>query len=187
MGKNKRRTIEASDSVHNVKLDVDSCEEWDFIQWLCEAHSYGIIDDFQYQPRSFELFDSITYQTIDGKSRSLFREHVYSPDFKIQFNPTKYADLAKEFKVSFDEAQKQQVDVVIDTKGTFASNDGGRSFSINQKWVYAKYKVYVHKLVPKVFFEKFGVPENCKLTAKTKKPRKAFEGFKDIKTCFDID
>ena len=76
---------------------------------------------------------------------------------------------------------------MIDTKGTFASNDGGRSFSINQKWVYAKYKVYVHKLVPKVFFEKFGVPENCKLTAKTKKPRKAFEGFKDIKTCFDID
>jgi len=43
MGKNKRRTICTYDSVHNVNIDADSCEECDVIEWLCEAYRLGII------------------------------------------------------------------------------------------------------------------------------------------------
>ena len=73
--------------------------------------------------------------------------------------------------------QNKTVDAYIDVKGTFAKSDGGRSFSINQKWTYNKHGIYVYKLVPKDFFKLFGVPEACKLTAKTKKPRKMYLGY----------
>lgn len=182
MGKNKRRTIPAHDSVHNVDLELDSTEEYDFLQFCVEAYNLKILDEFQYQPRSFKLFDSINYQTIDGKTRSLFREHVYSPDFILTFQPSKCITLARELKVP-KEKLLAKVDVYIDVKGTFAKSDGGRSFSINQKWVYDKHKIYICKVVPKEFFAICGVPEACRLTAKTKKPRKMFIGMKSIAEC----
>lgn len=37
VGKNKRRQLEAYDSLHSVMLSVDSQEEVDFVNWLCEA------------------------------------------------------------------------------------------------------------------------------------------------------
>ena len=52
-GKNKRRQLEAWDSAHGQSLSVDSAEECDFINWLCEAKSLSAIGDFQYQPPSF--------------------------------------------------------------------------------------------------------------------------------------
>lgn len=183
MGKNKRRTISVYDSVHSVQLECDSVEEVDFIQWCIEAVGQNILKDFRYQPDSFKLSDSISYLTVDGKSRCLFREHVYSPDFILTFEPNKYLALAKEFKVTLQQLQNNTIDVYIDVKGTFAKSDGGRSFSINQKWTYDKHGIYVYKLVPKDFFKLFGVPEACRLTAKTKKPRKMYLGYKNISQC----
>lgn len=46
MGKNKRRTIETTDYVHNIVIEADSDEEIDTLEWLCEAYKYGIILDF---------------------------------------------------------------------------------------------------------------------------------------------
>lgn len=68
----------------------------------------------------------------------------------------------------------------------FAKNDGGRSFSINQKWMYQRYKLYVYKLVPKKFFSKFGCPKASFYTAKTKKARKNFVGCKSIEQVFQV-
>jgi len=41
----------------------------------------------------------------ENKKRCLFREHVYSPDFMIKFNPSKFPLLAKEFKLSREQSQ----------------------------------------------------------------------------------
>ena len=61
MGKNKRRQLECYDSFHKVKLDCDSIEECDFIEWCSEAASLNIIKDFIYQPESIKLFDAVSY------------------------------------------------------------------------------------------------------------------------------
>ena len=45
-GKNNRRQLEADDIVHGVTLSVDSQEEIDFVNWLCEAHELSVINDF---------------------------------------------------------------------------------------------------------------------------------------------
>ena len=124
MGKNKRRQLTGFDSKHNVELSLDSQEEVDFLNWLCEACQLNIVEDFQYQPRAFDLSDSINYLNVDGKSRCLFRGHIYSPDFNFVFCPGKYKELAKEFKVPYEKLSDDNVTVVVDTKGTFSANDG---------------------------------------------------------------
>jgi hypothetical protein len=48
MGKNKRKQIEYFDGFHNCKLMCDSNEEVDTLNWLNEAASLGIVDDYAY-------------------------------------------------------------------------------------------------------------------------------------------
>lgn len=183
-GKNKRRQFEILDDIHDVNLSVDSIEECDTINWLCEANRLSIINDFEYQPKSFLLFDQSEYVDIYGKKKTLFREHQYTPDFCIHLTPEKNLLLSKEFKIEANQLSCQDFKVYIDSKGTFNKNE--RAFNYNQKWMWQKFKIYIYKLVPKKFFEKFGVPEKSILTEKTKKPRKNFIGFKMLKDIFDV-
>lgn len=187
MGKNKRRTFPVFDKKHNVELNVDSQEEQEFVRWLNVACDMNIINDFVYQPPSLKLSDGESYIDCDGKIRSLFREHVYTPDFLLYVNGEKGKSLMKEFKLS--ESIKSRPDknifaYYIDVKGTFTANDGGRSFSINQKWLFSKFKIYVYKLVPKDFFKKFGIIEEMQFTPKTKKPSKKYENYPLISEIF---
>lgn len=181
-GKNRRRQIEAFDQVHNFILSVDSSEEVDTLNWLTECYNLGIIQSFKYQPDSFTLCDAVKYQDVNNKTRALFQEHKYTADWELQFTPSAFVDLAKEFKVPFDQLSCQSVKVFLDSKGTFNRNE--RSFGYNQKWLWQKFKVYVYKLVPKKFFQKFGVPSGSVFTSKTKKPRTMFKGFKSIREAF---
>lgn len=185
-GNNRRRQIEVDDLTHHVTLSVDSIEEVDTVHWLDECIEAGIIKDYQYQPPSYTLSESEKFIDATGKTRNLLREHVYTADFKITLDPKKCIELSKELKVRFDQLSCESVDVLVDVKGTFAKNDGGRSFAINQKWMYQKFKLFIYKLVPKNFFQKFGCPERSMLTQKTKKPRKMFLGLKTIKEIFKL-
>ena len=169
-------------TIHNVVLSVDSQEEIDTLSCLTECKQLGIINDFSYQPDAFTLSDPVKYQDVNNKSRTLFQEHKYTADWVLEFTPGKFKDLAKEFKVPFDQLSCQNYKVYLDSKGTF--NRTERSFGYNQKWLYQRFKVYVYKLVPKRFFAKFGLPDACQLTQKTKKPRTMFKGFLSIKEIF---
>jgi hypothetical protein len=102
----------------------------------------------------------------------------------LSFSPSSQLELAKEFKVSYNELSNNYCSVYIDSKGTF--NVTERAFGYNQKWVWQKFKTYIYKLVPKKFFQKFGVPEASINTTKTKKPRKIFQGLKQIKDIFKL-
>ena len=180
MGKNKRRQIQHHDSFHDVDVLCDSIEECDFIDWCSEAASKGLIIDFTYQPEPIKLFDAVKYKTFDKKDRTLFREHIYSPDFIVEFDPRSSQTLCKAFKLSYEDSQKESFQAYLDVKGTFQRNDGGRSFSLNQKWVYQKTGIYVQKIVPKEFFKLYGCPLNCFITRKTKKKRKIYSGYPGI-------
>lgn len=181
MGKNKRRQIEVEDTVHGTVLSADSMEEVDFINFLCEACDLSAISDFSYQPQQFQLFEPKRYTDVNGKERCLFREHHYNPDFMVEFNPSDQMGLAEEFKVPLSDLSNDTVSSYIDVKGVFARNDAGnRTFSLNQKWMYDKYGIYVVKVVPKEFFGKFGCPEKCRFTMKTKKPSTKYQGFPSV-------
>lgn len=180
MGKNTRRQLEIFDRLHSKTVYVDSVEESDMFNWLCEAAELGLILDFQYQPEPIKLFDSVDYVNSKNKKRNLFREHVYTPDFIIKVKPGSVPDLDILFKIPYDRVTQSEYDVYVDVKGTFMSNDGGRSFSINQKWVYQLTGIYVQKIVPKDFFKKAGCPKESFVTRKTNKSRKMFAGYPSI-------
>lgn len=181
-GKNKRRQLTVKDEIHNVVLSVDSQEEIDTLAWLSECKNLGIINEFSYQPEAFVLSEPVKYQDVNNKTRTLFQEHKYTADWVLEFTPSAFQELAKEFKVPYDELSCQNYKVYLDSKGTF--NRTERSFGYNQKWLYQRLKVYVYKLVPKKFFAKFGVPDACAVTQKTKKPRTMFKGLQSLKERF---
>lgn len=181
-GKNKRRQLSVYDEFHNELLQVDSQEEVDFINWLNETTQLNIINNFSYQPDSYQLFDNVKYTDVFGKSHTLFRDHQYTTDFIIEFDPNKYLNLAKEFKISQSELSNSTCSAYIDVKGTF--NRNSRSFSTDRKWMWEKFKIYIYELIPLKFFKLFGVPSKSILTSKTKQPRKCFRGFRTIMDCF---
>lgn len=178
MGKNKRKQIPYFDSFHDKQLSLDSVEEADMLEWLLEAQRLGFIVDWEYQPASIELFQSVNYMNADNKQRCLFRTHIYSPDFKITICPNKSKTLCKELKLTYEQSLLDSFDVMIDVKGTF--NKTERAFGINQKWVYQKFGIYVCKIVPKEFFMKAGCPLSCFITRKTGKKRKVYANCKSI-------
>lgn len=182
-GKNKRRQFIFNDTVHNISLSCDSQEEIDFLNYCIESYNLGIFNDFEYQPQSFTLSENVKFKDINNKEKTLFREHIYTPDFKILFNGIKYKNLSNEFKIPLNNLSLNN-EIFIDVKGVFLRNDGGRSFSINQKWLYQRFKVYVYKLIPSKFFKFFGTPKEALYTKKTHKLRKCFENFPSIPNVF---
>lgn len=186
MGRNNRRQFPYRDAFHGVDLMMDSIEECDFLEWCVEAAQLGLVEDFQYQPPSIKLFDAVDFIALDGKKKSLLREHVYSPDFLVVVKARAYQTLAKEFKLPHHALQSSTFQVYLDVKGTFQKSDGGRSFSLNQKWVYQKTGTYIVKTIPKDFFQKCGCPQQCFKTRKTGKTRKAFAACKCIEEVFGL-
>ena len=94
-----------------------------------KALELGIIYNFEYQPKTFTLSDPVKYKDSKGKEKTLFREHVYSPDFQIDFDINKYPQFKDEFKVMINGNR-----TYVDVKGSF--NITSRSFSVDRKWMY---------------------------------------------------
>lgn len=96
---------------------MDSNEELDTLAWLNEAARLSVITDFEYQPDAFKLADKAEYRDVSGKKRVLFREHVYTADFKVAFDPSKHVELAREFRVPLCQLSCSECSVWIDCKG----------------------------------------------------------------------
>lgn len=181
-GKNKRRQIEVFDETHGTMLSVDSAEEVDFVRWCDEAVKLSVLNGYQYQPDSFQLFQAEKYVDVYGKQRTLFQEHIYSPDFVLMFDPKRSLELSKELRVPQSQLSAFECSAYIDIKGTFQKQK--RSFTTDRKWTWQKFKTYICEVVPVKFFKLFGVPEKSRLTEKTKKPRSCYNDFKSVAEAF---
>ena len=168
MGKNKKSKLVYND------LALDSKEELAFMYWLEEAMEHNLVSKYTYQPCEYILFE---------KESSLLKSHIYTPDFSVCFT-SKFLELhiaygwSKIFKIVNIDKEN-----IIDIKGTFNQNSGDRIFSINQKWIYQIYKVYVHKIIPEKLFSVTWCPQKCRLTAVKKQ---VIEKYKDLKNINEI-
>lgn len=154
----------------------DSDEEREFASWVQEAEDHNLITNSVYQPKPFVLCESVwgKYKKqlktkVKVLEKHLLREHIYTADWSfdlcIQFPPSI-------FWPTFGK-------VWVDVKGTWQNRGAKQEFSINQKWVFEKYGIYINKIVPKTFFQKTWCPESLRITPKTKKPR---SGYSDAPT-----
>jgi hypothetical protein len=159
-------------------IEFKSYEELDFYFWCVEAKNYQIISDFKYNAETYLLSPKQTL-SVEKKLKTktnivdkhLFHEHVYTPDFHI-FKGKRWNVL--EDKHGLLALHGYNNEFIIDTKGTFQKHDGSRSFSINQKWMYEKYRIYINKIIPEKFFKLTWLPESCRLTQKTKQIKKKY-------------
>lgn len=190
MGKNKRSTVTFFDEIKNESVEVDSNEEWYFYSWLIECKKLGIVLDYEYQPKEFLLTEKFKYVPAFGnpkkKEKHLLADHVYTADFRIVFNKLYGEKLSEYFKIPLEAIDTNGDAVVfVDVKGGFNRFAGDRNFSIHQKMMWDKYKIYVQKIVPEDLFKKLGTPEAAKYTIKTKRPTAKYAvGSKSVKEAF---
>ena len=172
---------------------LDSQEEWCMFNWIKEMKERGLLLDYVYQPEHYDLsprYEYTPYPVVKDKkgnvkTRFLMHPHVYTADFKLMFdanNLNLMSYLGQVFKLRLDDVKDGVLTLVVDVKGTFMSNDGGRSFSINQKLMMAVHNIYVSKFVPKEAFKKLGVPKRCTTTMKSGKASKVFKGMNFLET-----
>ena len=172
---------------------LDSQEEWCMFNWVKEMKERGLLLECIYQPQAWELspkYDYVPYPEVKNKkgevkSKFLLHPHIYTADFTLKFDATNLKlmeYLSQVFKVRCDDVKDGILTLVVDVKGTFMSNDGGRSFSINRKLMMMVHNVYVNKVVPKVMFKKMGVPKRCFTTMRSGKASKVFKGMNFLET-----
>lgn len=169
--------------------NYDSNEEWYFSWYLQELQETGYIERIKYHPKSFSLFEKIDISFIEKlktKERKAFRQllkpHKYQADYLIiwtlkaenlfwskdkYYNPFGYPFILTD--ISGEVKSKRSI---VDIKGTFNKNESWTKFSINQKWVFERYGIYIQKLIPIKLFKASFTPKRYLTTDKSGKPRK---------------
>jgi hypothetical protein len=171
-----------------TRNDFKSDEELFFWCWLKESESKKLVDNIKYESRVFELAPraSIEYERqLKTKTKVcdkfLFHKHAYTPDF--------------EFRVIHDSLDQYFVNtaylvlnwILVDVKGSFNQHGDPKQFSINQKWMYDKFDIYIQKIVPEKFFKLAFAPDIFLKTPKTGKlsTSKKVIGCKNIEEYMD--
>jgi len=162
--------------------------EWYFSFFLDELYVHGIINRYMYESNTFTLSKAKSYPVLEIKKTktklkqlSFLQEHVYTPDFLIEWNEDY---LNKFFRLINDEtctvkcpffAVRSTKDgkayTFLETKPQFDQNNMTRLFRLSQKWLYDKYGLYVQLCVVPDFFGKTFTPAKFFMTDKTMKPR----------------
>lgn len=159
--------------------DFASEEEWQVYNWLNEAEKYGLICGIKYQPGPFELAPRVSVKILKQlKTKTneedifLFHPHKYTPDFEF----TVVSDYLKTvFKYPHVGRYGSYV-IFVDVKGCFNPYGDSKQFSINQKWMFQKFGLYVEKIVPEKLFKKTWAPDVCRWTERQHKPVKKYIG-----------
>lgn len=159
-------------------IHYDSAEEIDFQIFLDEAKELGLILDFEYQPKSFELIPKAEI-TVKGKKKVLLRSYSYTADWRIKASEM-FDTLPHKWHKNEDGTY------LVDIKGEYNRHGGDRIFPINQKLLYNKYNVYVNKVIPKEFFKIIDIaPEGVRWNkikkTELKKDYKTIGSFEDFK------
>jgi len=153
----------------------DSKEEQAFAWYLEELKSKGFIISYKYQPNPFRLFEKVHYQwTKHLKTKSkielspFLNAYSYQADFMIYwdisaehifyeiFTLTEPLECKKDDIPFLARKTSKSIHSIVDVKGSFNQNDAYRRFSIDQKMVWDKYKIYVQKVIPYPSVSKLG-------------------------------
>jgi hypothetical protein len=135
--------------------EYKSREEEAFALWCAEAQTFGLVASWSYEPPEWELTIGVSLKKkVKGRlvKRSLLQGHVYTCDFEVKLTELglkAFSDVFPKTYLGGSESHifGNQKTVIIDIKGGFSSYDGSRSFSINQKLMWDKHKVFVEKVV----------------------------------------
>jgi hypothetical protein len=134
-----------------------SNEERFFLDWLKELESKGLCSEIKEQPKTYKLGEPLIF-AFDKKlktktktiEKTILQPVTYTPDFEFKLSD-KLADILYNGE-SYDSPLfiklPKQDTFIVDTKGTFKSNDSDISAPIKIKWVWQNYKEFVQLIKP---------------------------------------
>ena len=147
-------------------VTFDSQEEIYFYWYLKELEEAGIISNITYQPKPFLLaskkslmFEQQLKTKSKAKEITLFSEHSYQADFMFWWNDIarnkmfiRHNDILTQSFKNFPFIANSSKEIissysVVDVKGTFNQNNMHRIFSIDQKWIFQQFGVYIQKII----------------------------------------
>lgn len=147
---------------------VRSDEEWYFVLWLQDATRLGLVEKWEYEPVTFELFPKKTYpKIVQMKTKQkvvekhLHHPEVYTPDFLLTLTEEGRARLFDVFEDALSVPRTNGCgvrDVWVDVKGAYNPNDQPRYFSSTRKAMYHVTGIWVEKVIP-VEMTKKGKPK----------------------------
>jgi len=170
----------------------DSPEEAYTSWYLDELGNAGYISEYAFQPESFSLFAKCTYQyskQLKTKKKilevAILQEHLYTPDFRVLWSDRVMGVLFKNIEnVGLNKGapfwameppiydNELLFESIWEVKPLFDRNNMTRLFTINQKWMYSKYGIYVQKIIPQKLFKYTFTPKKYLLTDMGKQKRK---------------
>lgn len=169
----------------NNIANFDSDEEKEFNAWCEDALSLGMLSEIIYHPQAFSLSPRQTVKTIvQMKTKAkvidafLLHPHEYTADFRLML--TEYGRQFLDEKGLLAACDSSQM--FVDVKGGFNIYHDDKQFSINQKWVFREFGVYIHKIVPKKWFARTWVPKLALYSPKQRKFRECYRGCKTIES-----
>ena len=166
-------------------INYESLEELQVLWFFEELMNAGIVRSVE-RCNSYPLYEGKklpyiqtkelkkTTKIID-KEYTLLREHIYTPEFLVVWNQTPglkflteitlYSLPKKPDTVFFFNHYKDGYPVTyVEVKPDFQMHNMTREFTINQKWMYSKYKIYINLVKPKELFTSTFAPELFKFT-----------------------
>ena len=166
----------------------DSPEEA-YVSWfLDELVEGGYVKEYVSQPPATVLSIKKRYRWVKRlKTKekdmygTLLQEHVYTPDFKVLWRKgigvfyKDIIDIGSDKDAPFCVKRFVWGDgdtSIWEVKPLFDRNNMTRLFTINQKWMYDKYGIYVQKIIPQKLFEATFTPKKYLLTDMGKQKRK---------------
>jgi len=175
-------------------MQFDSNEESWFSWYLNELKLAGFILEYKYHPKPFPLFDGENYTwikqlktKIKEVESQLLKPHTYQADFIIYWHHRAIGLFARyedskitDYPFVAQKSKELHWRTIVDVKGEYNQNDAWRRFSIEQKWVWKEYKIYVQKVIPTKLFPATFTPDRFRLTDISEKPRKI--NYKPIRT-----
>lgn len=166
----------------------DSSEELYFSWYLEELKNAGYIIEYYREVEPFDLLQPVVFKwnkKLKTKEKemefNILREHIYTPDFKIIWDEsargifvvTEGFTAESRANIPFVGQKLDEDSLVsyIEIKPIFDQNNMTRLFTINQKWVYDKVKIYVQKIIPIKLFKSTFVPKRYLRTDGGRAPR----------------
>lgn len=165
----------------------ESDEEKYFSWYLDELFDGKYVEVYILHPDNYILSDKVVYEhnkQLKTKTKILAKmlvdKHIYTADFLIKWAEhsrciffNSFSDRVNAKKIPFV-ADENRVSIV-EIKADFSKFGMIREFSINQKWMFQKYGIYVNKIIvsnKNGLFKNTFTPEKFLLTDKSRKGRK---------------
>ena len=135
-------------------LKLDSWEERYFSWWCDELIEAGYIREVKYHPEPFSLSDKVSMTRVGKNSKTLFQPHEYTCDARIEWQDNALGVFFRRWLSEYKQEPYFLTTTIpnysyVEVKPPFDQNGKTAQARINCKWVFEKYGLYVHIVVPR--------------------------------------